>query len=125
VLRRVRDELFDTTSAGRDWIALFERVQTPLLTVVLEDERLSGTAAELLSQAGSLFADDEATVDRHVVNEALALLRELEERAPSREARTDLRVMRAALEQAEGQSAPEIVRTLMARGPETGSTTEE
>ncbi|MEX0658523.1 MAG: M14 family zinc carboxypeptidase, partial [Egibacteraceae bacterium] len=39
-LRRVRDEMLATTPAGREWFALFERAQTPLVAVVRDDERL-------------------------------------------------------------------------------------
>ena len=37
-LRKIRDEFLSTTEAGRDWIALFERVQTPLIGVLLDDD---------------------------------------------------------------------------------------
>jgi hypothetical protein len=40
-LRRIRDEVLGTTRGGRQWIALFERVQTPLLNTVLADDRLA------------------------------------------------------------------------------------
>jgi murein tripeptide amidase MpaA len=37
-LRGVRDDLLGTTEAGREWIALFERVQGPLVAIVLGDQ---------------------------------------------------------------------------------------
>lgn len=123
VLRRVRDELFATTPAGREWIALYERVQTPLTAVVLEDERLARRAADVLARAGGLFRDEEATVPGDVVDEALEILRELEERAPTDDVRAELRTLRPVLEQAAGRSTAEMVQALMARGPETGEQT--
>ena len=120
-LRRVRDELLATTAAGREWIALFERVQTPLIGVVLEDERLSRAAAELVARAGALAVDEQRVLDREAVGEALSLLRELEERAPSPELRTDLRAVSQTLEEAAGRPTAEIVRMLMARGPRSAA----
>lgn len=116
-LRRVRDELLATTPAGREWIVLFERVQTPLVGVLLADERLSRQAAELVRIAGELVTHEEAVLGRDDVRQALALLRELDERGPSREVRADLRAVGARLENAEGQSASEITRRLMASSP--------
>ena len=53
-LRRIRDEVLATTEAGRAWIALFERVQLPLLTTLMADEKLSSQAAELVKRAAEL-----------------------------------------------------------------------
>lgn len=120
VLRRVRDEMLATTPAGREWIALFERVQMPLVAVVLDDERLARQAADLLVRAGALLGDERATLDRDVVEDAGALLRELDERAPGDAVRTDLGRVHEALGQMPGRAATEVVEALMARGPEQG-----
>jgi hypothetical protein len=48
VLRHVRDDLLATTGPGREWIALFERAQTPLMAMLLGDQRLSDMAANLV-----------------------------------------------------------------------------
>lgn len=119
-LRRVRDEMLATTPAGREWIALFERAQMPLVAVVLDDERLARRAADLLARAGTLLGDEQATLDRDAVEDAGALLRELEERAPSDAVRADLERAHEALGQMAGRAAVEIVETLMARGPGRG-----
>lgn len=124
-LRSVRDEMLSTTSAGRQWIALFERVQTPLIGAVLEDERLSAMAGRLLSQADGLFADERTVLSESLEREGQDLLAELRERAPSREADADLRVVSAVLAQAAGRPVAEILRTLMAQGPEDGNATAE
>lgn len=118
-LRRVRDELLATTPEGREWIALFERVQTPLMGLLLEDERLGRRAAELVTAAGALVADEQRALDQELAEQARSFLDELEQRAPS-ELRADLRAVAQPLHDAAGRSAPEIIRMLMARGPQTG-----
>lgn len=120
-LRRVRDELLATTPEGRGWIALFERVQTPLMGALLEDEQLGRRAAELLAGAGALLADEERVLDPDLADQARSLLDDLAERAPSRELQDDLRAVAQPLHDAAGRPAPEIIRMLMARGPQTGS----
>jgi murein tripeptide amidase MpaA len=120
-LRRVRDELLATTPAGREWIALFERVQTPLIGVVLADERLSGAAAELVTSAVALLADEQRRLDRELADQARSFLRELEDRGVSRAVRADLRAVGEILEEVGAdRPAAEIVREIMARGPRTG-----
>lgn len=116
-LRRVRDELLATTPAGRQWIALFERVQTPLLGVVLADEGLAGSAAELLAAAGSLLADDGNVLDPEVATRAAGFLGRLEGAGVSRAVRRDLRAVAAILEEVAGQPVADILQRLMARGP--------
>jgi murein tripeptide amidase MpaA len=116
-LRRVRDELLATTPAGRQWIALFERVQTPLLGVVMADEGLAGGAAELLAAAGSVLADDGNVLDPEVAARAAGFLRQLEGAGVSRSVRRDLRAVARALEEVAGQPVADIIQGLMARGP--------
>jgi murein tripeptide amidase MpaA len=118
-LRRVRDELLATTPAGREWIALFERVQTPLMGVILADQRLTAAAAELVTRAGSLVADEQNVLDREVADQAGSFVRDIEDRGVSRASRADLRAVRETLEEVAGRPAAEIVRILMARGPRT------
>ena len=115
-LRRVRDDLLATTDAGRQWIALFERVQTPLIGVVLDDERLAGRAAELLASAGAQVGDEKAVLPADVAQQARDLVADLAERAPG-EHRGDLRAVSDVLEEVEGRSTSEIMRALMSRAP--------
>ena len=116
-LRRIRDELLATTPAGRQWIALFERVQTPLLGVVLGDERLAGEAAELIARASSLLAEERATLEPEVARRAAAFLGRLEGGGVSRAVRRDLRAVADALEEAAGHPVADVMQRLMARGP--------
>ncbi|MET0522695.1 MAG: M14 family zinc carboxypeptidase [Jiangellaceae bacterium] len=119
-LRRVRDEVLGTTAAGRQWIALFERVQTPFLTVVLADERMAAEIGALMTAAGELLADDRRTLDRDLLDRTLRVLRALDERAPTETERGGLRTVQARLESFEGRPASQIIDTLLARGPDDG-----
>ena len=115
-LRRVRDELLATTDAGREWIALFERVQAPLLRAVMADERLAREAGELLAVTGELLADNHRVIDGDTVARAATALRTLDESMP--EERAELRAVLARLETATNRRATEVIDTLLAHGPD-------
>lgn len=116
-LRSVRDDLLATTPAGREWIALFERVQTPLLGVVLADQRLTRAAADLLAAADDALRDDERALPEELVDRAGQLVDGLTERAPGRAVAADLAAVRRALGRARGGSTADAVRDLMRQGP--------
>jgi hypothetical protein len=115
-LRRVRDELLGSTEEGRGWIALFERVQTPLLTIVLEDPDLAGRAARLVADAGTQVTDDSAVLTPEVAGAARQFVNALAGRGPA-ELRGDLRIVGDRLAGFAGLSTAEIVHALMERGP--------
>jgi murein tripeptide amidase MpaA len=119
-LRNVRDELLGTTAPGREWIALFERVQTSLVGVVLGDQRLADAAASLIERAGRLIQVEESTIDEDVVDQGLFLIRELVERSESLEVRGDLQAVTAQLEQVSGLNSRAAIEGLMQRGPRRG-----
>ncbi|MCU1548620.1 MAG: peptidase carboxypeptidase [Arthrobacter sp.] len=119
-LRRVRDELLGSTEAGRGWIALFERIQTPLLTVVLEDPDLAGRAARLVAGAGAQVTDDSAVLAPEFAGEARQFVNALAERAPA-ELRRELRIVEEHLAGFAGLSTAEILHSLAERGPGNGS----
>jgi len=123
-LRHVRDDLLGTTEAGREWIALLERVQSPLVGVLLGDERLSSEAAVLVESAGRLAEDDNATVTGEDVDRGLRLIRELAERPESGEVRDDLEAVSRELEQLRGVPMGEAIQTLMRWGPATAAAPE-
>jgi murein tripeptide amidase MpaA len=118
-LRRVRDEILGTTEGGRAWIALFERVQIPLLPVILADERLAGEAAALLESAGRLVEDETATLDEETATRASSFVRELGERAESGEVRADIAAVESELEAARLLSTSDLLQRLMREGPTT------
>ena len=93
-LRTVRDRLLATTDAGREWIALFERVQLPLLGALLGDEKLLSEAAELVKRAASLARNDKAKLTDDDVDPGIRLVRALAKKADTPGARRDLRLSR-------------------------------
>jgi murein tripeptide amidase MpaA len=120
LLRHVRDDLLATTENGRDWIALFERVQSQLLGIVLSDERLSQEAAKLVELAGRLVQEESDPIPAEAVESALYLIHDLSERSDSPEVRTDLEAVSAELSQLSGLTSADAIATLMRRGPGGG-----
>lgn len=114
-LRHVRDDILATTPAGREWIALFERVQAPLLRGVLADERLARETADLIALASDLFADGRKVVARDAMARIDGLLRKLDESTP--ETRTDLRAVGSRLRDLSDRPVADIVEALLAHGP--------
>ena len=123
-LRGVRDDLLGTTDAGREWIALFERVQGPLVAIVLGDQRLSDEAASLAERAGELAQDEKAILTGEDVELGLSMIRELMERAEA-EVRADLRAVSAQLALMADITSAEAIETLMHRGPRRGHQREQ
>ncbi|MEP6853333.1 MAG: M14 family zinc carboxypeptidase [bacterium] len=118
-LRRVRDNLLATTEAGRGWIALFERVQTPLIGAVLEDERLASEAVALVESAGLLADNQDLMLSDEDVARSVALVQALSHRAEPH-LREDLEQVRDAVEQLRGRSMAHAVETLMHQAPRVG-----
>jgi murein tripeptide amidase MpaA len=116
-LRRVRDELLGSTGAGREWIALFERVQTAVIPILLTDEALGRQAAGLVSRAVALVADESAVLDRELLAEARSFVAEVGDRLGSRAHRRDLAAVAATLDALTAQSSAQAVARLMARPP--------
>jgi hypothetical protein len=116
-LRRVRDELLGSTGEGRGWIALFERVQTPLLAIVVEDQDLAGRAARLLADAGNQVSDDRAVLTPEIAGAARQFVNDLAGRGPT-EVRPDLRTVGERLAGFAGLSTAEILHSLMQHGPD-------
>lgn len=118
-LRRVRDEQLSTTEAGREWITLIERVELPVASVLLADERLAGRAAAMIERAGKLVADEKLVVTDEDVDQGLALLNELAERAGAKDeqVRVDLKAVGVTLDRARRRPSAEVVREMMERGP--------
>lgn len=116
-LRRVRDDLLGTTEPGREWVALFERAQGPLVTTLVGDEELARSAADLLVRAGRLAGDEKAVVSAQDVELGLTLLRKLAERSESDQVRKDLGVVVETLPTMAGATFSDAVGRLMRQGP--------
>jgi murein tripeptide amidase MpaA len=116
-LRDVRDEVLATTDNGRRWISLLERVQAPVLGVLLADERLAREAATLLEVAGRLLRDERMTMPADVAERANALLGEVIGRPEVEEVRGDLEAIASVLAAAADRSAEQLLEELVRRGP--------
>jgi murein tripeptide amidase MpaA len=118
-LRKVRDELLATTRSGREWIALFERIQFPVVALVLADKKRSATTAWLLEKAGALLADDQSVIGPQETEKASRLLGELAAKSPSASQRKDLEAVARRVRQLAGRSSREAVQALMQTSPHT------
>lgn len=116
-LRTVRDELLATTDAGRAWIALFERVQTPLLGALMADEARLSDAGDLLRRAASLAKDDGETLTDGDVELGIRTVRGLAKNAETAELRRDLKAVEVQLESLRGQPMRGAVERLMSEKP--------
>ncbi|SDO79815.1 Zinc carboxypeptidase [Streptomyces sp. cf386] len=118
-LRRVRDGLLGSTEAGREWITLIERLDLPVASMLLADERLAGQAASLIERAGKLVEDEKSVVGDEDVDLGLTVLKELVERTGERDSQVhaDLKALGAALERARRVPSFEVLEQLTSRGP--------
>lgn len=116
-LREVRDQVLATTESGRAWISLVERIQVPVLSVLLADERLAREAATLLDAAGRLLGDERMVLSTELAEQATVLLQELLERPELAEVRPDLEVVGSTLAQARDRSASQLLEEMLWRGP--------
>ncbi len=113
-IRNVRDQQLVTTPGGRKAIALFERVQTPILGAILEDETLTREAMDLLERATALFGDEKALVRAEDVKRGLALLDTVQARAKSKTLARDLDTIRGHLKKASGRKVRTVLDAILA-----------
>ncbi|MGA8046788.1 MAG: M14 family zinc carboxypeptidase [Dermatophilaceae bacterium] len=116
-LRSVRDELLATTEAGRRWIALFERVQGPVLTTLMGDEDLMTEAAGLIGRAAELSGNQRKRLTEKDIGRAVRLVRALIERTEDAEMRRDLEEVETKLGGLRGQSLAGAIEQIMREKP--------
>jgi murein tripeptide amidase MpaA len=116
-LRRLRDDLLATTEAGREWIALFERAQVPLLTTLMADADLSAEAAALIKRAAAASKKDTTVLTDEDIDAALRIVKALGRRPEAREVSRDLKSVERQLEGMRGKSMASAVETLMSEPP--------
>ena len=114
--RGVRDELLAATEAGRGWLSLFERVQSPLLGAILADPALTRQATGLLERARELIEDEAAVVGARDVEQGLAMLDALAGSDSPAGLRRDLATVRKQLAKAGGASVRTVLDTLLGPG---------
>jgi hypothetical protein len=116
-LRRVRDEVLATTEAGREWIALFERAQLPLLTTLMADEQLASQGAELVKRAADLAKSPRARIRDADVDGAIRFVRTLGKARAAAEVRSDLRALERRFEMLRSLTSARALESLMAEPP--------
>ncbi len=116
-LRRVRDELLATTDAGREWIALFERTQTPLLGALMGDESLRKNAGELVKRAAALLKKPRSQLTDDDVESGIQMVRALTKHAQTPQTRRDLKSVQVQLDALRGTSMQGAVERLMSEKP--------
>ena len=116
-LQKVRDRLLATTDAGREWIALFERIEHPLLISLLADRDLLAETAGLVKRSAGLAKDDAVKLSAEEVDAGLKLTRKLRNRVDDPDLRKDLRSIEVQLDAMRGLTMAKAVERLMAQPP--------
>ena len=116
-LRKVRDRLLATTDAGREWIALFERVEVPVLAAAMGDRDLLAETAELVKRSASLARDDTVKLTAEEVDTGVKVVRRLRTRVDDPELRKDLRAIEVHLDAMRGVTMAKAIERLMAQPP--------
>ena len=116
-LRKVRDDLLATTDAGREWISLFERVQTPLLGALMGDKKLLAEAGEVLKRAAAVTRNDAEALTDEDVDRGIRVVRALGKKAEGADTRRDLRAVERQLGSLRGLRMQGAVERLMSEKP--------
>jgi hypothetical protein len=116
-LRTVRDRLLATTASGREWVALFERVQFPLLSVMLRAPKLTESASELLKRLADWVMEEDARLDEADLRRAQQLIRQLAAGTKGRALRADLAAVSRQLSKLAGRTAQAVVANLLRERP--------
>ena len=112
-MRAVRDEQLATTDAGRELITLFERIQFPLLDLILADEALTREAMDLLEISIKLIGQEETVLSTREMERGLKFVDSLASRATSKDLLSDLETVRKQLEVSAEKSFPKILDGLL------------
>jgi murein tripeptide amidase MpaA len=112
-MRDVRDQQLATTDGGRKLIALFERVQIPLLGLILADKYLTKEAMDLLDTSLKLLEKEETIVSSRELERGLAFLDALANRTTSKNLRRDLDTVRKQLKSSGNKSVGKILKQLL------------
>ncbi len=121
-LRSVRDRQMAATNAGRELIALFERVQFPLLSLILADQSLMKEAMGLLDLSTKLLERDETVLTAREVERGLAFVDALAARTESTSLRRDLDTVRQQLKLSVDQSVADALKKVLGTTPVTKAT---
>jgi murein tripeptide amidase MpaA len=89
-LRHLRDSILAATSAGRKWIALFERVQFSVLPILVRNPTLLADAWSLIKVAAAAVRDKGAMISEPDTKRASSLLKKLIAKSRHPEVKSDL-----------------------------------
>lgn len=117
-IRRVRDNMLATSETGRKWIDLFERVQFPLLSIVLADRNLTKEASALVRRVQKLAASkSKALVTAADVERGLALLDSLAAKTKDEQLTNDLDAVRRHLKKAADRTLTDVIAQVVQSKP--------
>jgi murein tripeptide amidase MpaA len=116
-LRAVRDNLLATTTAGREWIALFERSQVALLTALMRNPELVEDAGEFIQAITRAVAADGGVLADADARRAVRLVRKLRSATRVQSVRADLDAVVAQLEKLAGRRTQECIESLLRSRP--------
>ncbi len=118
-LRQLRDDSLATTEAGREWIALFERAQLPILTTLMADEQLSTQAASLVKRAAELVRSNRTRIRDADVDDAVQFVRALGKTPAAEPVRAELRAVEHRLDALRGVTGARALASLIAEPPKS------
>lgn len=113
--RRIRDEVLASTAAGREWVALFERLQFPLLARVIASPKMTKQAKDLLVAAGGLLEEPRKEIDPQLAKRAHAFVSDLLAKTKNAAYRRDLAKLLVEVKKLAGRSSEAVVAGLMRR----------
>ena len=117
VMRRFRDEVLSTRPQGREWIALYERAQFGLLSVVMRRPKLLAEATALLKSAAEWFNDEGAQIPEEDIKRALGLIQQLRAGIQDRGLRIDLAAVAVQVKAARKRTVRAAFEALLRQGP--------
>lgn len=113
--RQVRDEALASTASGRDWVALFERLQFSLLAHVIGSRKMTNQAKELLAAAGKLLEEPGKVIEPQLTKHAHTFVSDLLAKTKNAAHRRDLEKVLIEVRRLTGRSIEEAVAGLMGR----------
>ena len=116
-LRRIRDEEMSSSRAGREWIELYERVEFPLLSIVMRKPKLARQATALCTFAGEALASGEVRLTEDLLRQAAELMRGITSSVTNKTLKKDLLALKRVLNAAKGKTLAALVKDLTRHGP--------
>jgi len=120
-LRTVRDKVLASTAAGREWIALFERAQFAVLSVLMRDPMLLTTAGELIQRIASTVNESDAVFEEADARRASALLKKLRSRVKVAALQRDLDAVVRHIDHLAGRTVQQAIESLLRQRPSGGA----